>query len=216
MSSFLLKIIAIITMSIDHLGFVFFENNAIFRIIGRIAMPIFAFQIAIGFKNTRSKSKYIFRIFLTALLSEFPFMLMFISNNLAYSSHNICFTFTLALLILYLIELGKKDKIFILTSIYLILVSIFLPIDYGIWAILLVLLFYFFEKKQLIYTCGMIIIALTYYLIRNNPVQIYMLLSLPFLYLYNGKKGKSLKYWFYVFYPLHMLILAFIKIYFKI
>lgn len=216
MSSFLLKIVAIITMTIDHAGFLFFNNNFILRILGRIAMPIFAFQIGIGFKNTHSKEKYILRMFLTALISEIPFMLMITSGNYIYASHNICFTFTLALATLYLIELGKENKLFIFASIVPILISLLIPLDYGIWAILLVLLFYFFSEKKLIYTFGMIIIALSYYFINNSTLQVYMLLSLPFLYLYNGKKGKSLKYLFYVFYPLHMLILALIKIYFKI
>lgn len=216
MSSFLLKIVAIITMTIDHIGAILFNNNSILRIIGRIAMPIFAFQIAIGFKNTHSKEKYIFRMFFTALLSEISFMLMLTSGSFAYSSHNICFTFTLALIILYLIELGKKYKIFIMASIFLLILSAFLPIDYNIYAILLVLVFYFFEKRKCIYTFGMVFIALSYYFFKNNMTQSFMLLSLPFLYLYNGQKGKNLKYLFYVFYPLHMLILAFIKIYFKI
>lgn len=91
-----------------------------------------------------------------------------------------------------------------------------LPVDYGIYAILLVLLFYFFEENKSIYTIGMIILSILYYLSEAVSLQAYMLLSLPFLYLYNGKKGKSFKYWFYVFYPLHMLILAIIQIYLKI
>ena len=88
-----------------------------------------------------------------------------------------------------------------------------LPIDYSIYAILLVLLFYFFEEEKSIYTIGMIILSIFSYLFENVSLQAYMLLSLPFLYLYNGKKGKSFKYWFYVFYPLHMLVLAVLKIY---
>lgn len=117
MSSFLLKIIAVITMSIDHLGLILFNNNLIMRIIGRIAMPIFAFQIAIGFKHTRSKGKYLLRILALAIISEVPFNLMLHFSNYSTNSLNICFTFTLALITLYLIDLSKKNKLFIITSI---------------------------------------------------------------------------------------------------
>lgn len=213
MTSFLLKIVAIITMAIDHAGFILFSNNLIFRIIGRIAMPIFSFQIAIGFQKTRSKTKYIFRMFITALLSEIPLMLMLSSANYAHSTLNICFTFTFALAALYFIELAKKNKFFILISLFITLATLYIPMDYGIYVLLIVLFFYFFNNKKLIYTLGMIFITIIYCVSKNNFVQPYMLLSLPLLYLYNGKKGPSLKYYFYTFYPLHMLIIALIKFY---
>lgn len=116
MSSFILKIVAILTMTIDHVGLILFNNNLIFRTLGRIAMPIFAFQIAVGFKNTHSKSKYILRIFLLAIISEIPFDLMLYSSNYSTANLNICFCFTLALIALYLIDLGKNNKLFIFAS----------------------------------------------------------------------------------------------------
>lgn len=213
MSSFVLKILAILTMTIDHLGFLIFNDSIILRIIGRIAMPLFAFQIAIGFKKTRSKLKYIFRIFLLALISEYPNILMFSASPYVHSSLNICFTFTLALVALYFIDLAKDNKFFIIASIFPILFSIFAPIDYGIFCVLLVLIFYFFGENKFKYSLGMLIVAILYYVLKNNSIQFYMLLSLPFLYFYNGKKGPNLKYCLYAFYPLHMLILTLIKFY---
>ena len=210
MSSFLLKIVAIFTMTLDHAGFILFNNNFILRALGRIAMPIFAFQIGLGFKKTRSKLKYIFRLFLTALISQIPYSLMLRAGNVSSFSLNICFTFTFALLALYFIDLGKTNKIFYPVSLFLILLSGFIPMDYDIYAVLLVLMFYFYHEKKLIYTLGMALIAISYYFTQNNFIQLYMLLALPFFYLFNGKKGKNLKYVFYVFYPLHMLIISLI------
>lgn len=224
MSSFLLKIIACFTMSIDHIGLVFFPTDSIFRIIGRIAMPIFAFQTGIGFKYTKSKLKYILRMLICAIISQIPFLLMANHNNillitngnfseLSYLSLNICFTFTLALLILYFIDIGQKQPLFFIVSLFLILLSIVIPMDYGFLAVLLVMLSYFLLNKKIFYTIGFILISLLNFLIDNIGVQLFMLLAIPFIFLYNGKKGKSLKYYFYIFYPLHMLIIVFVKLY---
>lgn len=213
MSSFLLKIVAIITMAIDHIGLAFFSNDLIFRKIGRIAMPIFAFQVGVGFKKTHSKLKYIFRMFCAALISEISFLLMLRSVNYQTFSLNICFTFTLALITLYFVDLGKKNKIFYIASIISFVISAFIPMDYGIYGVALVLCSYFFQDNKTKLTFSSLSIALFYYWFENSSIQLYMLLALPFLLLYNGKKGKDLKYLFYAFYPLHMLIIALLKIY---
>lgn len=223
MSSFLLKIIACISMLIDHIGLVFFPTDMIFRIIGRIAMPIFSFQVGIGFKKTRSKLKYILRMLICAIISQIPFLLMANHNRIlaltsvnfsafSYLSLNICFTFLIALLILYFFEIGKKQPFLYVVPIFLLLFSIFIPMDYGILAVSLVILSYFLHNKKIFYTIGVLVITLIHWCIKNVWVQVFMLLSLPFLWLFNGKKGKSLKYYFYVFYPLHMLIIVLIKL----
>ena len=213
MSSFLLKIVAIITMTIDHIGLAFFGNKLILRKIGRIAMPIFAFQVGVGFKKTKSKLKYILRMICIALISELPFLFMLHSANYKSFSLNICFTFTLALLSLYFLDLGKKNKFFYLASIIPVILSALIPMDYGIYGVTLVLLSYFFQNKKIMLAYSMIATAVIYYLVENNSIQLYMLLALPFLCLYNGKKGIDLKYLFYTFYPLHMLILGLIRFY---
>lgn len=213
MSSFLLKMFAIITMSIDHIGLALFNNNLIYRSIGRIAMPIFAFQVGIGFSKTHSKPKYILRMFITALISQLPFFLMLYASGVLNYSLNICFTFTIALTTLYFIDLGKNNKLFYLVSLFPLLLSLVIPMDYGIYAVLLVLLFYLSKNNKFIITIGMIAITVFYCFTKNTTIQAYMLFALPFLYFYNGTKGKNIKYWFYAFYPLHMLIIALIKIY---
>lgn len=222
MTSFGLKLVACITMLIDHLGLAIFNNNIFMRGIGRIAMPIFAFQVGVGFKHTHSKLKYIFRMLLCGIISEIPFLLLLLSSgiipslipeSITYFSLNICFTFAIALTSLYFLEKGKETPIFYIVSIFIVLLSIVIPMDYGIFAVLLVILSYFAKDKKIILTLGTILIAIVYFLIRNNALQLYMLLALPFILLYNNQKGKSLKYYFYAFYPLHMLLIALVKIY---
>lgn len=72
LNSFQIKLIAIITMVIDHAGMIFFPRIIVFRIIGRIAFPLFAFFIAEGFRHTRSVKKYLFRLLLCAVLFQVP------------------------------------------------------------------------------------------------------------------------------------------------
>ena len=185
-------------------------------------MPIFAFQIGVGFKKTHSKVKYIFRMFISAFISEIPFLMFLNSAYLAHNpfnilklpslSLNICFTFALALSALYFIDLGKKNFIYYILASLPILFSLVIPMDYGIYCVLLVIISYFFQDKKILLSIGTVIIAVLYATIKNVNLQLYMLLALPFLLLYNGKKGKSFKYWFYAFYPIHMLIIALIKI----
>lgn len=220
MSSFLLKLIACISMLIDHTGLILFSNNTIFRIIGRIAMPIFAFQVGVGFRKTHSKSKYILRMIICALISQIPFLLMlniYTLKNIGIFSFplfslNICFNFSIALLTLYFMELGKKNKIFFIVSFFLVLLSVFIPMDYNIWALLIVIWAYFFHNKKILFSIGLFFITILHYCFKSSYIQLFMLLALPFIWLYNGKKGKSLKYYFYIFYPLHMLLITIIKL----
>lgn len=186
-------------------------------------MPIFAFQIGIGFKKTSSKPKYIFRMFLCAILSELPFLLMLSSanyipslkiENISYFSLNICFTFLIGLIALYFIEIGKKNPIFYVVSLFLLLISYVIPMDYGLLAVLLVILSYFFSDKKILFCCCTALASLLYFVINQNTLQLFMLFALLFICLYNGKKGKSFKYFFYIFYPLHMLILAMLNMLF--
>ena len=152
-------------------------------------------------------------MFLVAILSEFPFLFMLKISNINNFSLNICFTFTFALLILYFLELAKKNKLFYIISLFSIILSFLLPMDYGIYGIALVIFSYYFQNNKIMLSYGITATAIIYYLIENNPIQLYMLFVLPFLWLYNGKKGKNIKYFFYAFYPLHMLLLSLIHIY---
>ena len=72
-----IKLIAIITMTIDHIGYVFFPNIIILRIIGRIAFPLYVYSMMIGYFKTKSLSKYIVRLLLIGIISQIPYSLLF-------------------------------------------------------------------------------------------------------------------------------------------
>ena len=83
MTSFILKCIAMISMLIDHTSVAYFGQTTLFNVIGRIAFPIFAFQISEGYIHTKNLKKYLLRLFCFAIISQVPFMLfdsMFTNN----------------------------------------------------------------------------------------------------------------------------------------
>lgn len=76
MSSFALKILALISMTIDHIGYIFRpQHYSIYRAIGRLAFPIFAFQTGIGFSKTKNKKKHILGMIIFSIISQYPFYL---------------------------------------------------------------------------------------------------------------------------------------------
>lgn len=216
-----LKIIAIISMTIDHMGYVFFDNNSFLRAIGRIAMPIFSFFIAEGYRYTGSKKKYLTRLGIFALISEIPFDLCFF-GKVYFRHQNIMFTFFISVLALILFDLirGKKDNdknkydsgrtvlaVFVVGIIGII--SSLLGTDYGILAVISVLIFYITEESE---QWGRAFYG-SAFLSLTQTKSYYVCSGLAFfpLIMYNGKKGKGMKWFFYVFYPAHLLILFLIS-----
>lgn len=206
MSSFGIKIIAVIATLIDHIGFVFFPSVEILRIIGRIAMPLFAFQVALGFRHTKNRNKYILRMLVFAIISQLPFMLlMSIHSNIF--KLNIGFTFLFALLILYSVEEIKPFWEKIICLVPILFLAWWFNYDYYLYGVALIIIFYFTNTKK-IFTFPLWVIASSVYsLYKDNYRHIYSLFAFIPVLLYNGKKGKNIKYFFYAFYPLHMLLL---------
>ena len=214
-----LKIIAVLTMLVDHVGLCLFDNNIIFRSIGRLAMPIFAFFIAEGMKHTKNRKKYILTLFVFALISQIPHSLV-IGGNLM----NILFTFLIAILIIVLNEKMNIKPLAIFLSVVICFISLFLGVvfvvDYGVFGILLVLVFYYINNKYVKATVAAIILIsmtifnnLVYGVNLFNFICLLSVFSIVLLLFYNGKKGKlNLKWFFYVFYPVHLMIIYFIQI----
>lgn len=235
MTSFVLKIIAMITMFCDHLGDAIYKGFSHFNYIGRIAFPIFAFQISEGFNHTKDLKKYFIRLMAFALISQIPYIL-FLSMYSNDVRLNIFFTLTLGLIAIWLHNYVHKDissKIDskIKNSILKILLKLtveFVPViaiciigelskvDYGWWGVLLVFMFYYFKQNKLAMNISFITMCIIYYgidIIRTgfNAVYIWLfafnVLPILFINLYNGKQGKKIKYLLYIFYPAHLLIL---------
>lgn len=164
----LLKIVALVTMLIDHVGYLYFPEEMMFRTIGRIAFPIFAYQVALGFQKTSSRPRYAKRLFVFALISQIPYLWFNPALTFDWQGLNIMFTLLYALGVLQALELSKvawqdvrssrKEKL--PKAIFFTLLTLFLiplpdlsnfttgvGIEYGSTGVLFVVLFYLFGKS---------------------------------------------------------------------
>lgn len=215
----MIKLIAIFTMLIDHIGYFFFPAQIWIRCIGRISMPLFAYGIAKGFLVSMERGtfyKYLIRMFMFSLISQIPYMLSF-----GYTL-NIGFTWLLALIVLLTWTKAKDSKhIYIALIFELLIIVVFLPVDYGIYGVFMPILFYEFGiKRNEPYRLGlsMTILWIFYLAITgyNNYswVQFFAVLSLPIIYLVKPIDNLVwLPKWFtYLFYPVHLILFVLIQI----
>lgn len=217
MSSFILKILAAISMFFDHFGYTLYSKFSSFNYIGRLAFPIFAFQLSEGYLHTKSKKNYLFRLFLFALISQLPFML-FCSMFRTGFYLNIFFTLCIGILAIWGYEqLKEKSKGF---GIFFVICFSFIAdvthADYGSWGVWVIFLFYLFKENKWLMNLSFIALVLLKYLpayLSTGFALPYLLLilstcfSLCIINLYNGKKGPDSRYFLYTFYPLHVLLL---------
>ena len=211
-----LKMIAIISMVIDHVGDNFFPNQTWMRVLGRIAMPIFAFCISEGFCHTRSKMKYLRRMLVFGVISEIPFDLVTAGKVLEFRHQNIMLTFSWAILGLlccdWVLEQKKpRGRYGIAFAILLafLLSSAFLGLDYHMLAIALIAVYYLLKEKSL--WIRNTAAAAVHALFRNVGIYWFGLLGFLPIFLYNGKRGRGLKWLFYVFYPGHLLLIYLVR-----
>lgn len=231
MTSSVLKIIAIITMIIDHTGKELFPKELIFTYIGRIAFPIFAFQISEGYIHTKNFKKYFYRLLIFAIVSQIPFSLFL---GVFYDGYelNIFFTLLLGLLSIYTYDtivkklstnnfLLKFFSTFLGFFMVLTIASVgdSLNVDYGFFGVFIIFLFYILKNKKILLTLTFILSCFLQYLDTLISTDFYYpniilcvctMIPIIFINLYNGKQGKlnkKLKYVFYLVYPVHLLLL---------
>lgn len=231
MTSFMLKIIGIICMLCDHIGYFFLKKTPFFNYIGRIAFPIFAFQSVQSYMYTKNVKKHLIKLLIFALISQIPYTLFLYSIlGTVESNLNVLFTFLLGniALIIYdtITDKNKKNFAFKFCGFsFVLLISVLAQIfkvDYGWYGILLIFFFYIFKDSKVGYCISTIILTIFKYVPTIlsagciNKIHIlsifYTCLSLIFILAYNQKEGKKTKYVFYIFYPLHLLIIAVIMI----
>ncbi len=216
-----LKVIAMVSMVIDHVGDIFFPEATWMRMAGRIAMPVFSFCIAEGYVHTHDVKRYLLRMGAFALVSELPFDLAF-SGGTDWTHQNIMLSFFLSILSLILFDRvrGPKDP---QTGRYgagrtalgcfevclMAAVALLLRADYTCFAVIGVFLFYVLKEQDPFFRAlgGVGFLSVT----RTMGYYCATGLSLFPLLLYNGKKGKGLKWLFYLFYPGHLLLLYAVK-----
>lgn len=238
MSIFWIKIVAVLTMLIDHIGaFAPIEGWEYWRMIGRISFPLFAFMLAQGFIYTHSRAKYLLRIAVLAVLTQPIYTYCFYDNWFKWDALNILFTLSAGLGCMWLLELGKRTVqkhgkrgiwlglLLCVATGALVLLAELAGVDYGWEGVLLLLLFYMTAEHKWAWCPIVILFAFRNQLLTGNwtePVYqrcIFGGLAFIPLVFYNGKPGprpknKALsavvKYGFYAFYPLHLLVLAMI------
>lgn len=231
-----LKMIAVITMLIDHtaaaiLWNVYIHPNIplargtklysvyllyrVMRGIGRCAFPIFCFMLVEGFRYTHSRRKYAIRLFLFALISEVPFDLALYDVPFYWHHQNVIFTLFLGLLMMMTWEkLGDvirhpalRTGLQFLTAFGWGMAAYLLKTDYDYKGIALILVFYLFRYTRITQVTGGALV-----MFWEWPS---VLSSSVLLLLYNGKKGRGHKYFFYVFYPLHLFLLYLLSYLFR-
>lgn len=272
LNTFQIKIIALVTMTLDHIAvFQVLSTDPIFnerlRMIGRISAPLFLFILIEGLHHTRSKPKYILRLYLMSVITAAinHTILSISKTDIITSFGNILHTFFYTALFVYCIEtiLKNRKSIYsvlaagcgIIIPFLLVPVNIFLSENgYGnIWQIIRI---FAPSPLSLEYSFLFVLLGITWYFVNNKninciifgilsllsffiPAEVFltppltcfhpmycnfyvlfvsfqwnMFLAIPFMLLYNGKKGKSMKYLFYIYYPLHQYVLFALRLFF--
>ena len=233
-SGFTLKMIAVVTMLIDHTaasilermavsvdadGFYVVTNEELYsiymvmRIIGRMAFPIYCFLLVEGFVHTKNVKKYVLRLFVFALISELPFDMALFNSFWNVEYNNVFFTLFIGLATIagldYMeryVKSGKLLRILIMLCVVGagMLVADILRTDYGMAGIATIVTMYQLRnKKNVSFPVGVLVLTFLAGILEAAA----LLMTIP-VYFYNGTRGRQMKYFFYAFYPVHLLILA--------
>lgn len=216
MSANILKIIALIAMTIDHIGLMLFPEYEWMRMVGRIAFPIFAFMIAEGCRYTHNRSRYLLQIAVLGMVMQ---IVLFIVSGSLYQS--VFTSFTLAIILIYLIDKAKSEQkpVYWLYAAAAVLVITFLciglkeilyktdyDIDYNIVGIFLPVIAYFVKDKKyriVAFALGLVVLSAFY-----GGIQWFCLLAVPLIGMYNYQRGTvKMKNLFYFYYPVHLCVI---------
>lgn len=208
LDSFTLKIIALLTMIIDHVGAFLFPQYWELRIIGRISFPIFAFLVVEGFYHTKDLQKYMKRLAVFAVISEIPFDLVSTGRIFDIGRQNVFFTLFLGVLLMYFYESQYSKAAKAGCVILILLAGDIFRTDYGAWGVLMIFCFYLFRDSIWGKIASMVFINVFAF----GFLQSFAVLALIPICLYNGERGLDIKYFFYAIYPIHLLLLFLIRI----
>lgn len=255
LTSFGIKLVAILTMLVDHAAVILVWGQyldvrmsigttaalpwadlySVMRIVGRVAFPLFCFLLAEGFAHTHSRPKYAWRLFLFALISEWPFDFALYDSPLEFREHqNVMFTLLFAFLALWLGDaLGglidatlarrrgtqppdaraltpAKAACTVLAAVPFAALANAFEVDYHAFGVLLVCALYLGRNH------GWLRLVLAgacigwYCVSHASMLEAWALLGVCVTLLYNGRRGPSIRWFFYAFYPAHLLVLAWV------
>ena len=235
MSTFALKIVALMAMIIDHSGHLVqnvysWELGMPLRYIGRLAFPMYGFLIGQGCKHTKDIKKYLSRLLVFAFISEIPFDLFRANigkpgwmsiNFMDFSHQNVFFTLFLGGLVIAIYLYSKmeyaKGYSFIITAVVMfsaVFVADFCGTDYSGEGVILISLPFIVadsvsneRAQKYLYILFLGACLFMIYVGSGAIILSAALASLIFVFLYNGEKGRNLKWFFYMIYPIHLMIL---------
>jgi len=212
----LLKWVAVVTMTVDHVGVVLYPEYTVLRIIGRLAFPLFAYLLVLGIRSTRNLRGYFNRLLFFAFVSQVPYAL---ANGIEpWVKLNIFFTLALGIIMVYFIE--RSSVAFVIP----LIVSGIVPIDYGVYGTTTILLLYLLGKDWKI-GAGIFVLINLVLALYGTWYQPFAVFALPLIIIYDrdmlifnrigGQVKHPLfrKYFFYAYYPLHLLILTTVKMF---
>ena len=218
-----IKIIAVVSMTIDHIGGAFFPQYPAFRWIGRIAFPLFCYCLTVGMMYTGDIKKYLFRLGVFAVISQPFWILAFNSDDITGNIFNLNIFFTLIVSLFG--AWGFKERKWWLFILALILLNV-INFDYAMTGLILILIFYLCRNKPWL---GAAVYTLTYLPALNGNMadplalkigghaigfEIFALLALPFIYIQTNSGLKIPKWFFYIYYPVHLFAIYLIGILF--
>jgi hypothetical protein len=210
----ILKILAIATMTLDHLGVLLYPELIFLRIIGRLAFPLFAYLLALGLKSTRKPRKYIITLLIFGLISQIPYFIVF--NIHPFERLNIFFSLFLGALTIYYF----KKKSFL--AFVPIILSLVFNTEGSLYVVLTILFMNLLLDDKKIGVLTLFALNLPFLFESNiqSNIQVFALATLPLVLLHLAKRLKFeiiisdnsflyaiRKYFFYVYYPLHLAIL---------
>ncbi len=216
-----LKLIAMLSMLLDHMGRELFPQADILPIIGRLAFPVFSYMIAEGCTYTKNRRKYFLSVFIVGAACQAVY---FIAERSLYQ--NVLITFSLSIAIIFLTDnfIRRKSVKTFVPALAICLLTVFLclilprfawakgfHIDYSLAGVLVPVMVYFAPEKKtkaLCFSLMLVVLSLT-----MGSIQWFSLMSIPLVLLYNGKRGKrNMKLLFYIFYPAHLAVIYLISL----
>ena len=208
-----LKLLAAAAMTVDHVGLVLFPSVQILRLIGRLAFPIFAFMIAEGCAHTRNHLRYLLSVLILAVVCQSAY-------TLAMRSWFLCVpvSFAIAIALVLLLENWKRTANHLWGVAFLAGVAavwVFtskVTLDYGFWGCMMPVAASLFRGSEKLDSNPIHVLAMGVLMVplalQLGAWQWWSFLALPLLLLYSGKRGKGkMKYFFYIFYPTHLLVI---------
>ena len=212
-----LKLLALLTMVIDHIAAVALTDifppeiwwMRLLRIVGRIAFPLFAFLLVEGFIHTSNVGRYAQRLAVFAVISEIPFNMALCGEIVFPAWNNIFFTLLASLMLLWSLEHWKDRATQVLALLIAAVLADILCFDYGAAGVMTVAILYLARGNRWAFPGAVVVLALA----SGDMTELAALAVVPLIWCYHGQLGRTFggKYFFYAFYPIHLLVLTAIR-----